>query len=62
MMTMIVMIMMMIIMLVVVIMMNVLSCSFKLLPDIDILEEFAHLYTDDSYNLDLVPVTTSGSR
>ena len=30
--------------------------------DIDILEEFAHLYTDDSYNLDLVPVATSGSR
>ncbi|KAM7450919.1 Integrator complex subunit 10 [Porites harrisoni] len=34
---------------------------FNYVSNIDILEEFAHLYTDDSYNLDLVPVATSGS-
>jgi len=35
---------------------------FNYVSNIDILEEFAHLYNDASYNLDLVPVATSGSR
>lgn len=34
---------------------------FSYVNNIDILEEFAHLYSDDSYNLDLVPHSTSGS-
>nr|XP_058956330.1 integrator complex subunit 10-like [Pocillopora verrucosa] len=34
---------------------------FSYVNNIDILEEFAHLYSDDSYNLDLVPLSTSGS-
>ncbi|XP_029186140.2 integrator complex subunit 10-like isoform X2 [Acropora millepora] len=35
---------------------------FDYVNNIDILEEFAHLYSDASYNLDLIPVTSSGSR
>ncbi|XP_078380453.1 integrator complex subunit 10-like isoform X2 [Oculina patagonica] len=35
---------------------------FNYVNNIDILEEFAHLYSDDTYNLDLVPHSTSGSR
>lgn len=34
---------------------------FNYVNNIDILEEFAHLYSDDTFNLDLVPHSTSGS-
>jgi len=34
---------------------------FNYVSNIDILEEFAHLYNDASYNLDLIPVAASGS-
>ncbi|XP_068732945.1 integrator complex subunit 10-like isoform X3 [Montipora capricornis] len=35
---------------------------FDYVNNIDILEEFAHLYSDASFNLDLIPVSSSGSR
>ncbi|XP_020611748.1 integrator complex subunit 10-like isoform X2 [Orbicella faveolata] len=34
---------------------------FNYVNNIDILEEFAHLYSDDTFNLDLVPHSTTGS-